>query len=409
MPASAATKWRRFCYKYCSNCCEFLRSFVDIREDTDRTFSYYSKQQVMIKDKWLGITNYMLQFLILVFVVGYVFLYTGGYNKVETANGAIATHVMGDTAASSSGKKGTRYFGTEDITYPGLENGNVFVTTRHRIYHQRRGVCEDRGMPCVVDTDCTRRTLGNCTDAGFCFEPSWCDQQDPELYELDVSNLEIWVKSSIQFVNLAPEKVYSTVFQHPYPERQFNAFTVRDILDLCVPPVRYEEISELGVAIEVMFNWHCRVTKAECRPKVSARRLDTIFDPENIGFGYSYQEYLSDDDRMKIDVKGVRFFFRTVGTGYKMSLTTIVTKASTSGSLLCVTTVIADLLMLKVFFHRDRYRARKFEVSPDFSDYVRQLVEKKASEKKKHQYDEEDAEHQAREEKWLRQLDEADD
>jgi hypothetical protein len=98
----------------------------------------------------------------------------------------------------------------------------------------------------------------------------------------------------IQFWKLNKERIFHTDLENPilYPAENYNSFSVRDLLLLCSPPVRYEEISELGAAIEVLLSWECKVKgKGTCVPKVKARRVDSMFDPLKIGFTFAYPHY----------------------------------------------------------------------------------------------------------------------
>lgn len=343
--------------------------------DVDSLLSYYTRQEVNIKDWHLGCTKYFCQVLILTYIVVGIFIYGQGYLTFEQARGAMATHVRGDAVAVSIGKPGTRYFSAEDITYPGLENGNVFVATRQRVMKQRRGVCEDYSMPCAADSDCTAAVGGVCAASGFCREPSWCPSEEvPEIYELEVGDLFVWVKSSIQFVKLAPERIYSTEHGHAYPERGVNLFSVRDLLLMCTPvPVRYEEISKLGAAIEVQFIWNCNLDRAQCKPQVQARRLDVLFDPHNIGYAFNYSERVSEGERVLNEMQGVRLFLRTYGTAHKTSVPDLVMKASTTCTLLGLAPIITNLLMLHFGRRARKYFARKYEESPNFTEYVASL------------------------------------
>lgn len=386
--------------------------YIAQREDMDRSLSYYTKQQVNIVDKRLGILYYLLIISIVLYIVIYMFIIEKGYLELEQAKGSVATHVSGDAVSVSSGKPlPPRYFSAEELTFPGLENGNIFIATRLKVRTQKRGVCEDQNVRCVSNNDCTRVGPGTCTENGYCLESAWCDQDDkPEIYALETGVFQIWVKSSIQFINMAPEKVFSTAASHPSPERGYNTFTVRDLLLMCDPlPVRYEEVSELGAAIEAQFIWECNTAEDTCHPRVRARRLDTIFDPDNIGFGFSHAQYLDDNTRLLNEMRGVRIFFRTVGTGRKFSIPTTVTKASTSSALISIATIIADLLLVKVLSNKAKYKARKYEQSPDFSDYMTKLNEKEERRPKQSQLDEEEQAVQEAERIWQQRLDEEND
>mmetsp|Transcript_24139 Transcript_24139/g.56204 ORF Transcript_24139/g.56204 Transcript_24139/m.56204 type:complete len:379 (-) Transcript_24139:61-1197(-) len=375
-------------------------------EDVDKLFSYYTRQELKIRDWHLGCTNKFFQFLILTYIVVEIFWRGKGYFTFEQARGAIATQVRGDAVAVSIGKPGTRYFSAEDLTYPGLENGNVFVATRQKVTRQRRGVCEDPTMPCATDAQCTASMGGTCSEKGFCMEPAWCPVEEvPEIYELESGDLFIWVKSSIQFVNLAANRIYSTEHDHPFPERGVNLFSVRDLLLMCLPaPVRYEEISKLGAAIEVQFIWNCDVNVAQCAPEVSARRLDILFDPHNIGYAFAYAERISEDERVLHEQQGVRIFLRTYGIARKAAVTHLITKVSIAYMLLKVATVVTDLLMLKIVRKRKKYYARKYEESPNFGELKFPNEQHLESHHDKKDPNEEQV--QEREREWQRRLDE---
>lgn len=406
--------WRSFQKKARAWCEDMLAKLSNV-EDLDTLFSYRTPQYVEILDRKLGIAAQSINILILLYIVIYMFYLKRGYLEFEQAKGAIATIVSGDIIAVSSGKPATRYFSSEELTYPGLENGNVFVATRLTVHHQERGICEDHAVPCVVDTDCTPMGGGTCTENNYCREKSWCDSEPlPEIYELDTGLQQIWVKSSIQFVKLAPERVFTTSdVSEPrqYPKTGFNTFTVRDLLLMCEPlPVRFEEVSELGAAIEVQFMWECNVNNlASCTPDVHVRRLDTIFDPDNIGFTFKHTEMIDEDHRVKNEVRGVRIFFRTVGVGNKFSFTAAMTKFSTALVLFGAGKVITDQLLQRAFANSKRYVARKIEKSPNFEEYLDELSEKQSRVKTTEKLDADEKRYQEKEKKWQKKLDEEDD
>lgn len=394
-------------------------------EDLDKSFAYDTKQLVNIQDRYLGFTVYALQIVIIAYIVLGVFIYGEGYLESDQTQGLVATHVSGDTVAVSRGKAGTRYFSAEELTYPGLENGNVFVATRQNVYHQKRGTCEDHLMPCVIDAECTAALSGKCSSGGFCEEASWCNQEEtPEMYELNTKDFRVWVKSGIQFVRLErngkkdpfggsavpPPWIFSTEKNHPYPERMFNLFSVSELLLMCRPvPIRYEEVSELGVAIEVVFSWKCDMSNPLCKPEIQARRLDVLFDRNKIGFSFKWSEHIDTDERMLYEMRGIRIFIRTVGRGTMFDTNALIMKLATTTSLLCVAPIIADLIMLNLFARRQRYQARKLEVSPDFTQYFVNLREKKKKQAESTINLEDDAKMQEKEDEWQRRLREEDD
>lgn len=399
-----------------------------LREDSDKLLSYNTRQQVSILDAHLGVTHLVICILILAYVIGYDLIYCEGYFVYESARGIVVTQNAGDSFTVSSGKIGQRYFAPDEIGYPGLENGNRFVATKVVVHKQTRGNCTDKSMPCFNDKDCYSLAGGVCQDSGFCSEPSWCETTEgpAEIYELPTDSHLIWVKSAIQFIQLDKNKLFLSDMVNPtkYPSGQdkdfsdYNTFSVRDILNKCEPPVRYEEISELGAAIEMQLVYNCNMQWGACKPEVKARRMDTVFAMTNIGFGFKLARYETDDDNVRelLDVRGVRIYFRAVGTGRKVAYIAIVMRLSTALALLGTSCLFTDFLMLHLFARKVKYYARKYVESTDFSNYFDEVAAQELSNPHGENF-EEDAKVQAmlksddddeEEREWQRRMDEDD-
>lgn len=382
-----------------------------LKQDVDRLLSYETKQQVSIKDKWLGITNGLLQLLILSYIVGYVFIYDNGHLEFEYAKGVTTTHVdsASDLVVASSGKTRTRSFSVEELTYPPLESNSLFVATKIDILKQTRGVCSDDGIKCDTNGDC--HTGGTCESQGVCLEKSWCkNSETAEVYKTSTGKLAIWVKSMIQFHGLNKERIFTTDVEtpHRYPADGATVYSVEDLLLLCDPPVRYEEISELGAAVEVQFRWwNCPVNRASCKPEVFARRIDTLFDVHNIGFEFKRSIPYQNDANVRYlyTYRGVRFYFRTMGKGEEVSIASIIFKIATGIALLTLAPLLSDWIMLRVFKKGNKYAARKYEYSQDLGDYFDELAKRpKAVEVSSGEEDQENEEDIA----WRQRMEEAD-
>ena len=63
----------------------------------------------------------------------------------------------------------------------------------------------------------------------------------------------------------------------PRPSSACSAATeVADLLQLCDPPVRFEEVRELGAAIEVQFVYDCKVRPAWCEENYCSVRFSDV-------------------------------------------------------------------------------------------------------------------------------------
>mmetsp|Transcript_9879 Transcript_9879/g.21712 ORF Transcript_9879/g.21712 Transcript_9879/m.21712 type:complete len:386 (-) Transcript_9879:75-1232(-) len=379
-----------------------------LQQDADRILAYHTKQEVNIKDRALGLTNIFLQLLIVSYIVGYVFVVKRGYLEYEQARGAVATHVSGDIVSIFGGSDVHRYFGPSELSYPPLENGNVFIATKYMSTPQVRGICVDKESKCKdVAEDCGKNVGATCVN-GKCMEPGWCPDTDKqeEVFKLPTEEVLIWVKSAIQFYRLnlvaKSDKVYMNDHTQPivYPAENANTFPVRDLLLLCSPPVRFEEISELGAVVEVQIVWNCNVgtdTK-NCKPIMNARRVDALFDEHHIGYQFHHAEYHGDEKRDLITVRGVRFYFRTVGTGRLMSLTAIQMSITTGLALLGFAPIFTDLLMVRCFRSSKKYEARKYQQSADFSEVFDDMAMQEEDEELSSDSDEEEEEEEEEDE-----------
>lgn len=383
-----------------------------MNQDIDETLSYHTKQQVLIQHWVLGFIENAVRFVVFVYVMFYVLWYDKGYLDSEAATGSTSTMVSGNAVATSFvGTPVTRYFEASELTYPYLENGYVFISTKISSVDQKRGVCEDESRSCATDADCSQDVGAVCSENKFCVEPSWCnDKSSAVSFKPETDMLKIWVRSTMYFLQLerlrAKRFFYSNKQDEPvmFPAPGSNTFTVRDLLLLCEPPVRYEEVAELGAAIEVQVIWKCYVDSPfGCQPAIRARRVDSLFDYDGTGFEYAHVHRTGPDERVKETRSGIRLYVKTVGLGYMFSFPITIFKMSTGGSLLVFAPIIADLAMLHFFKYSKRYRARKFIITPDF-DFIYDLQEFEPEEGD----EDDDIVHETENEEWLRQREDED-
>lgn len=347
-----------------------------MQEDLDIIFSYHTRQQVQVRDIWLGVLERALQACVLLYILVGVFFYGESHYETDHNPGLISMSVSGSAVGVSQEGSQSRFFGAYDLMGPGLENGNVFLTTKVDVQQQVRGICEDFDLPCLSAADCPQGVGATCSKEGFCHEPSWCPVSSggapAESYKVPLDNIRIWVKSAVTF--FGEPQLYHSRFDAPipFPRPGYNTFSVKDFLLSCNPPVRLEEIAELGAAIEVQFVWRCTVGNFYgCHVnELMARRIDKDFDTNGeIGFNYKVAVSTGQDRREVQQRKGIRFYFRTAGFGSKLSLSEIIVKFSMGLSLINLVPMITDWVMLYVSKLRIKYRARKFIYSEDFSDY----------------------------------------
>uniref|UniRef100_A0A0G4HZW2 Uncharacterized protein n=1 Tax=Chromera velia CCMP2878 TaxID=1169474 RepID=A0A0G4HZW2_9ALVE len=370
-----------------------------LQQDSDDLLSYLTKRRVTIRDRTLGITNRLIQVFLVAFIIIWVVILNDGYKKFQLTEGASAVQVSGSVVGQSIGHTRKRVFAADEIVYPPLENGDVFMTTRYETVPQKRGVCEDPARPCTSDKDCLKD--GECSKTGLCKEPSWCADGEATVFSLPSSKLKLWVKSAIEFEQLNANQLFQNVGMDEkkkggaikkFEEKVSEAvggnplfqgggggggekskegegllpgvFTVEQLLGMCAPPVLFEEVSLLGAMVEIGIRWECQMGHS-CSPTFSARRTDSLLRPDAIGF--SFVQVLPDSSdpqkRMKITRTGIRLIFRTFGKGWKFSFTQLVFVLSTALALLSIAPFITDKIMLHLMPEKSKYRPLKEKTS----------------------------------------------
>jgi hypothetical protein len=86
----------------------------------DEILSYTTTKVVVIKDRRLGALHRFIQFLILCYIVGYVFIYKKQYLATEFSTGSCAYKVKGATNGRFVGTNKTTYFDAADLIHPSI-------------------------------------------------------------------------------------------------------------------------------------------------------------------------------------------------------------------------------------------------------------------------------------------------
>jgi len=376
-------------------------------QDVDNLFSYMTAQQVEVRDRALGFVNSALTLGILLYVVVYVFMFEKGYLEQEFAKGVSVAQFSGEVLARSA-LGDVHFFDHSEIDHPGLENNQVFVATKTIVQQEERGVCEDQFKRCRTPEDCSPDVGATCSPQKYCVEPSWCPVGDPEVYKLPTGSAHIWVKSGVTFRKLAGNKLFSTDMTNiiRFPNPHHNTYRITDLLQQCDPPVRFEEVSELGAAVEVTFIWNCQVSSPyPCEKILKARRVDNLLDQDHIGYEFDHVEYdpTNPDKRTRFKKFGIRFVFATIGTGSALSMQIIIFQVSTGMALVGFAPLLADIIMLKFLPNSKKYHARKIDLTPSFDDVYQ--VQDVAKELKsdilgQEEADEDDAEDELYDQEW---------
>ena len=389
--------------------------------DLDEIFSYQTTKEVRMLDRRLGMVNWLIRAVVLVYVIGYVFILREGYTEMEKSVGHCISTVNGTTYSTTGGKP--RPWDAIDAVTPALENGAAFVATT--VFVTERQVLTNSSnlaRPCSKATekaDCPNKpplSYGTCQN-NYCQEYGWApffsetDGSNTHKFELETADeFGVWLRSSIAFPSLDETRIFSTIdTQRPTPYRGGQGvpvlaktdssttlggggvmppdyFTIGELLALA--GTSFDTIKSTGCTLAVSYRWKCFVdASAACAPELQVARLD--LNEKRKGFMYQYAHYYRTMDKPPHDAKrdlysakGVRLLLSSRGEGRRVSVSAIMLQISSGIALLWLAGFVADFLMLHVLPERKHYRTYKQERTPDFSDLRNKIAEVEGEKKK---------------------------
>jgi hypothetical protein len=145
---------------------------------------------------------------------------------------------------------------------------------------------------------------------------------------------------------------------------EFKNITLGELLKRAEPPVKLEDILEIGALISVSFFWNCDVSVLDCEPGVVIKHLDG-------GKGFSQKRAMHNKQgRDAVLMYGIRILVESSGIGRKMSFVLFVIQVGSALALLRTASMAADSMMLYLYprHRREAYYKCKVLETADFSD-----------------------------------------
>ncbi|XP_056148079.1 P2X purinoceptor 3a [Lampris incognitus] len=353
-------------------------------------FTYETTKSVVVKSWSVGIVNRIVQLLIIIYFVGWVFIHEKAYQVIDTGiESAVMTKVKG------FGYHDNQTMDVADYVSP-PQGAAVFCIITKLIVtkNQHQGRCaETHGLyKCDTDVDCQRKfgaNLGNGAITGVCLKSSnngtceiqgWCPTENDQVKRkpmLDVKNFTIFIKNSIRFPlfdvtrgnfpqHMTREQIKSCKY-HPVDNPLCPIFLVGDVLNYTGQDVASlaEEGGEIGINIE----WKCNLDFdiEKCQPKYSFTRLDAPFAKNKISKGYNFRfaKYFKHENGIEYRTlhKAIAIRFDIMVTGNAGKFNTIPTLINLVAAFTSVGlgTVLCDIILLNFLKGADQYKAKKFE------------------------------------------------
>ncbi|KAJ3587799.1 hypothetical protein NHX12_011395 [Muraenolepis orangiensis] len=301
-------------------------------------FTYETTKSVVVKTWSVGVINRVFQLLIIIYFIGYVFLYQKAYQQSDTG---VESSVM--TKVKGFGYQGNQVLDVADYVYPPQGAGIFCIITKVIVTdNQFRGLCEETALDCAAHTDC-QAFYGN---------------------NLVNENLSL---ARGNFPKHMTSKEIKTCTYHPLTNPLCPIFRVSDILNITGQDVN--TLAKKGGEIGINIEWKCNLDQDVelCKPEYSFSRLDAPFahNPVSQGYNFRFAKYYKTDDgkdyRTLLKAYAIRFDILVTGNAGKFSTVPTLINIVAAFTSIGLGTVLCDIILLNCMKGAEQYKAKKFE------------------------------------------------
>ncbi|XP_043112535.1 P2X purinoceptor 3a isoform X1 [Puntigrus tetrazona] len=361
-------------------------------------FVYETAKSVVVKSWSVGIINRVVQLLIILYFICWVFMHEKGHQLRDTGiESAVMTKVKG------LGRFDKRVMDVADYVIPSQGGSSFSVITSMVITpNQTQGLCTETDVKlrfnCTGDDDCMAKmgsNLGNgiitgkCLNndkntTGWCEIEGWCPAEDDNNLAPSVTGVEnftIFIKNSIRFPlfnvtrgnfpsNLNKDKIRGCHYD-PVQNPFCPIFKVGDILrhiNQSLDSIT-KKVGEIGINI----NWKCNLdfNVSHCKPKYFFTRLDAAFENSSGSNGYNFRfaKYYQSEDgterRTLHKANAIRFEIIVSGDAGKFNTVPFLINLVAAFTSVGLATVFCDIILLNFLKGAEEYKAKKFEEVTD--------------------------------------------
>ncbi|XP_044143786.1 P2X purinoceptor 1 isoform X2 [Bufo gargarizans] len=364
------------------------------KEISDFFFEYDTPRMVLVRDKKVGLTFRLIQFGVLCYIVGWVFLYEKGYQAVDDIISSVSVKMKG-IAITNVSNMGTEIWDVADYVFPPQGDSSFVVMTNFIITpEQQMGKCSELPdvAPCKTNDDCialsTRLTqgllTGNCiainneSSETSCEVYAWCPVENDHVIPnppllLQAENFTLFIKNSISFPR---HKINRQNLVETVTSSYLKTCTYHKDTDPLCPVIRlgyiveqtgqkFRDIARKGGTISIVIDWHCDLDwpLKYCKPTYN---FHALHDENSVskGFNFRHARYYKEGGirkRTLFKVFGIRFDILVNGEGGKFDIIPTMTTIGSGIGIFGVATVVCDLMLLHVLPKRNYYKEKKFK------------------------------------------------
>ncbi|KAM6930695.1 P2X purinoceptor 4b [Xenentodon cancila] len=372
-----------------TGCCQSCIKYV---------FEYETPKTLVIPPGCVGVFFRVSQFLIVLYMVGYVFVMQKAYQETDSVISSITTKVKG-FAYTNRSDMDPRFWDAADYVIPPQGDKSFFILTNVIVTPgQTQSRCPELPNPstiCVDDCDCIEGhndPWGNGIRTGLCENYStsvktcevisWCPlEEDTNLPKhamlAAAENFTVLIKHSITYPKFnvhrgnIPSHINSSYLKrcefHRTTDPDCPIFRLKHIVSEAGED--FQDMAVKGGILDILIDWSCDLDwwagEGKCYPKYSFRRLDNK-NPVNDGspgynfrFAKNYKTPAGEEERTLIKAYGIRFNVIVFGTAGKFSVVKTIVILGATLSFLSLMPVVADWMIVTCSRKRDLYRRHK--------------------------------------------------
>uniref|UniRef100_A0A3P8X7H7 Purinergic receptor n=1 Tax=Esox lucius TaxID=8010 RepID=A0A3P8X7H7_ESOLU len=291
---------------------------------------YETAKTIVIRNKVVGSVFRLIQFLIILYVIGYVCVVQKSYQVNDSVISTVTTKVKGTGFTNISGL-GAHVWDVADYNIPPEGESSFFVLTNMIITpNQMQSSCPElpnQSTICMSDCDCTEGSSdvrGNGIQTGLCVN-----------YSETVKTCEVLSWCPLEIDTDLPERnILPDVNSSYLKQCEFNRITdphcpIFRLKDMVAEAEEdFQTMATRGGVLGILIDWSCDLDFPEhyCGPKYSFRRMDNKNPENNVAPGYNFRfakYYKTTDDvetRTLIKAYGIRFDVIVFGTAGKFNI-----------------------------------------------------------------------------------------
>uniref|UniRef100_F6S8X7 P2X purinoceptor n=1 Tax=Equus caballus TaxID=9796 RepID=F6S8X7_HORSE len=336
-------------------------------------FEYDTPRMVLVRNKKVGVVFRLIQLVVLVYVIGWVFVYEKGYQTSSSLISSVSVKLKGLAVTQLPGL-GPQVWDVADYVFPAQ--------------HPEGGTCADdsgcipgkaerkaqgiRTGKCVAFND----TVQTCEIFGWC--PVEVDDDIPRPALLrEAENFTLFIKNSISFprfkvkrrnlVEVVDAAYMKTCLYHKTLHPLCPVFKLGYVIQ--ESGQNFSTLAEKGGVVGITIDWNCDLDwhVRHCKP---IYEFHGLYEEKNLspGFNFRFARYFVENGtnyRHLFKVFGIRFDILVDGKAGKFDIIPTMTTIGSGIGIFGVATVLCDLLLLHILPKRHYYKQKKFKYAED--------------------------------------------